>query len=624
MKREWTKFDATLEARAYEYALRVALRKCGLYLRSRTEAKVIGLRLPPHAALDVYSEALRVLLKATEVLDRYHVALVALGRRGDTLSQDARDIVRMRSAVIVLIEHGTAISAEFELAFDRIANVDPVRPAHLMSAAREAWQMVINRDDASALSLYRPEVLFAALRRGRPVDVVLAKLASVSVQDKPKKWEPKLEELEGYGAARDWGMDLVSDIADWRAGKIQWSDVDAGLLLSGAPGTGKTLFASALARSCGAGFLATSSAQWQAKGHLGDMLGAMRRSFREAAESAPTVLFIDEIDSIGDRRTFRGDNVGYSMQVVNALLELLDGSDGREGVVVVAASNYPENIDAALRRPGRLDKHVELDLPDRAAREQMLALYLGDEFPLEHLKDIASAMSGYSGAHIAQLARDARRIARRAGREVDVGDLIDLVPPMMPIRGGERRSICLHEAGHAVVGLALEIGVIEMIVVAQEAGHRDTTCGHVQWIRPRYHNRSRESYLDEIALLLGGMAAERVWLGTEYDGSGGVPGSDLQQAVDLATLMLANLGLGALQFFDVSTSAELEELRRSDATLRRRVERLLEEQLDRAEEIVTSHRSMTEAIVALLADREVITGREVTELFRRSGDRAAS
>jgi len=420
-------------------------------------------------------------------------------------------------------------------------------------------------------------------------------------------------------------LDLVQDISAWRDGRLRWKDVDAGLLISGPPGTGKTLFAKALARSCGARFIGTSSAQWQAKGHLGDMLGAMRRTFKEAAESAPAIVLIDEFDSLGDRRTFRGDNAGYSVQVVDALLELLDGAERREGVVVVAASNFPEKIDAALRRPGRLDRHVALELPDRTARQQMLELYLGEDIDKEHLKDIALATGGYSGADIEQLARDARRIARRQGRNVDAGDLIDLVPPVIPIKGSERRSVCVHEAGHALVGLTLEFGVIEAIVVAKEAGYRERTSGHVSWIRPRVQNRTHESYLDELAMLLGGMAAERVCLGTEYDGSGGLPGSDLQRAVDLATLMLANLGLGAMQFHDVSTSAELEELRRSDPLLRRRVERLLEEQLGRAEDIISKRIPQMEALTSALMASEVVSGSQVLQLFRSiHGDRPAA
>ncbi|WP_245369162.1 AAA family ATPase [Sinorhizobium sp. CCBAU 05631] len=500
------------------------------------------------------------------------------------------------------------------MALDRIVEVGPVKAIHLMSAAKSAWQTEILKEAARELCGYPPELLFGALRDGRPIDIALEKLAAASKAPATTAWEPRVEELEGYGEARDWAAELVVDLADWGAGRLAWRDVDAGLLLSGPPGTGKTLFGSALARSCGAKFIGTSSAQWQSKGHLGDMLGAMRKSFREAADAAPSVLFIDEFDSIGDRRTFRGDNASYSLQVVNALLELLDGSTGREGVIVIAASNFPDHIDPALRRPGRLDRHVAIDLPDREARQQMLSMHLGTADAPEDLLKAALATSGYSGADLAQVAKDARRVARRQGREARVSDVLAIVPPVAPIGKDERWSASVHEAGHAVVGIELSVAEIEMIVVAREAGHRDASIGHVQWRRQTMPNRSRQSYLDEIAMLLGGMAAEEVILGDVFDGSGGVAGSDLQRASDLATAMLASLGLGSLQYCDVSTPKELDELRRSDPILRRRVERLLEAELLRAAKTIERRRPEVEKLARAIVKHGVLWRCDVAEI----------
>lgn len=614
MSRTAVQRPATLETLTYSHAIKVALRRCGLFLKAPDRDRAAALVLPPDSVFESYEVALGKLLKQFEHLKQYSVARIVIDKRERTYAAEAVLEVSRGEGVIVLVEHGAVIPQEILLAVDRVVEVGPVKPRHLVAAAKEAWGMDITPNDARTLCSHPARLLFLAMRRGRPVDAVLRKLYEAAAPVSGA-WEPRIEDLEGYGLAKDWALDVIQDLTAWKEGNLRWRDVDGGLLLSGPPGTGKTLFASALARSCGATFMPTSSAKWQSRGHLGDMLGAMRATFKAAIDQAPTVLFIDEIDAIGNRKRFRGDNADYSVQVVNALLELLDGADGREGVVVVAASNFPENVDPALRRPGRLDRHVAIELPDRAAREQMLSLHLEDEVPREDLKEIAIALGGYTGAHIEQLVRDARRIARRAGREVDAIDLINLVPPMLPLRGGERRSVCLHEAGHAVVGLALEIGVIEMIVVAQESGHRDDSSGHVQWIRPRVHNRSRNSYLDEICMLLAGMAAERVYLGTEYDGSGGPVGSDIQRAVDLATLMFANLGLEALQYHDVTTAADLDELRRSDLALRQRVERLLEQQLARAKKIIRERDAAMNTLVALMMEREVVLGREVQQLF---------
>ncbi len=615
MARTAVQRPATLETMTYARAIKVALRRCGFFLKQADRDIAVALVFPPDAVLESYEVALGKVLKQASLADKFSIARVVIDKRGKTISAEAILEVSRRECVIVLVEQGAVLPREIVAAVDRVVDVGTVKPRHLISAAREVWDMTIQPEEAQVLCSHPLQLMFAAMRRGRPVDVVLRKLSGSQPQTSGS-WEPLIQDLEGYGHAKTWALDLVEDLNAWREGRIRWADVDTGLLLSGPPGTGKTLFASALARSCRATFISTSSAQWQAHGHLGDMLGAMRKTFRDAADKAPTVLFIDEFDSIGDRRTFSGDNASYSMQVVNALLELLDGADRREGVVVVAATNYPEHIDAAFRRPGRLDRHAVIELPDRAAREQMLALHLGTDISRQYINDIATAIGGYTGAQIAQLARDARRVARRAGREVEVKDLLDLVPPRHPLQGDALRSVCLHEAGHAVVGLVLEVGQLDMIVVARETGQCDSSSGHVQWIRPRINSRSRQSYLNEIAMLLGGMAAERVYLGTEYDGSGGGMGSDLQQAVDLATRMHTHLGLEALQFHHATTSTELDDLRRSDPVMRRRVEQLLKEQFERAAIIIRERQILMEALVAVMHDREIVLGAEVRQLFR--------
>src|SRR3546814_617433 len=153
-------------------------------------------------------------------------------------------------------------------------------------------------------------------------------------------------------------------------GGLRWEDVDCGVLLSGPTGVGKTMFAGALARTCGCPLVSASLGEWQAAGHLGDLLKAMRRTFDEARKCAPCILFIDEIDSFGDRAAFDRHHRDYGIPLVNAFLEELDGVRGRAGVVVVGATNDPERIDPAIRRPGRLDRTIELGLPDAEALQE--------------------------------------------------------------------------------------------------------------------------------------------------------------------------------------------------------------------------------------------------------------
>ncbi|MBK5570879.1 AAA family ATPase, partial [Ensifer sp. SSB1] len=517
---------------------------------------------------------------------------------------------------IVLIEHGTELPPEVSLSLDHMVEVGTFKAYHLLAAARAVTDLNITREQADALVEFLPSLLFAAIRHSRPIEVTLQKLAA-SVAEKPTSaWEPRVEELAGYGKATEWALNLVDDISAWRDGSISWSDVDAGLLLSGPPGCGKTLFASAVARSCGVAFLAASSAQWQARGHLGDMLKAMRTTFRNAIDVAPAILFLDEFDSFGSRKLLRGDHASYGLQVINALLELLDGANGREGVVVIAATNRPDDIDEALLRPGRLDRHIAVEMPDREAREQILSAHVGFALPANELRTIALATGGYSGAALRQLVRDARRIARRQSRPVSGSDFLAIVPPRAPFDRRERWPVCIHEAGHAIVGLALGIGEVEAIVVARQAGHRDGSIAHVEWRRPAVRNRTLQAYRDEIAMVLAGRAAERVLLNTCYDGSGGMEGSDLHRASDLATILIAAHGVQSLGFTSVSSARELDELRRSDPVLRRRVERLLAEELARAEQMVQDRRTVVFRVAEEVLERELLPGAEVARIMQ--------
>lgn len=611
----FTERASTIEVHTYAQSVRTALRRCKVFIQGN---RIVALRLPPDAALEAYKDAVELVLKCAS-LNNYVITTITTFDKGDIDTIDAVYQVRFKAAVVVLVQHGAELPGGLVVALDQIVDVVPMHARHLVAAAKSAAAMDLPLETARKLATYPARLVFLALRPGRPADDVLRRLQAHE-EPPPKQpvkaaaWEPRVEELEGYGAARDWAIELVADLKDYREKRIPWADVASGILLAGPTGTGKTLFAQALARSCEAKFIATSTGAWQAKGHLGDMLKAMRRSFNEAVQSGPTVLLIDEIDAIGDRRQFRGHNADYNVQVVNALLELLDGSAGREGVVVVATTNHPQNIDPALKRPGRLDREVTIELPDRSARGKMLELHLGSSLPAQDLHEAAVATSGYSGADLAQAAKDARRAARRKGRDVEIGDLMSLLPPITTIAGDERWEACVHEAGHAVVGLELGVGELDMVVVAKEVGHRDIQVGHVQWRRTQRRSRARQVYLNEIAMMLGGMAAEEVLLGDIQDGSGGVPGSDLQRACDMATRMLGSLGLGALQFYDLPSSSALEKIRRADSALRRRVERLLAVELERASQIVKARREDVERVAMAVAERGVVTGKEVEVL----------
>ncbi|MGY5811712.1 AAA family ATPase [Rhizobium sp. LEGMi198b] len=196
-----------------------------------------------------------------------------------------------------------------------------------------------------------------------------------------KRAKPPLtvEILSGYGKARDWALDLKADLAGYYAGKLDWSDMSSRLLLYGPPGTGKTTFARALCNSLQIPLVVTSVSTWLQGGHLNDVVDKMAKTFTEAKSVAPSILFIDEFDGIGKRQPAEREHADYWNTVVNKALELLDGAVKSEGVIIIGATNRPDDIDEALKRSGRLETHIEIPKPDKAALVDILAHHLGDD-----------------------------------------------------------------------------------------------------------------------------------------------------------------------------------------------------------------------------------------------------
>jgi cell division protease FtsH len=423
----------------------------------------------------------------------------------------------------------------------------------------------------------------------------------------------RLEDLYGYGEAKNWGLEVIRDVKDYLAETIGWEDLDGGILLSGPPGCGKTTFARALAVSAGCHFVTGSYSQWQSAGHQGDMLKAMRAAFDEAKRFAPSVLIIDEIDGFVDRDR-ANDNSDYMRGVVNGILELIDGSFDRTGVIIVGSTNYPDIVDPAIRRAGRLDRHIAIGLPNNEDRLVILAQHLGvDKNPGFGLKAFSRHTDGMSGADLERLARDARRLARRDGTALKHVHVCRAFPKRVKRTADEIRNIVVHEIGHAVVAAVLGAAVHEVAVYKdRDPDAKDAIAGYAA-VEARPGLRDHDWYADRVAHALGGMAAERMFFGSHGDGVL----ADLKEATNIATFALVSLGMGDTLVSDGhGDPAALAADRQFDPLLRRRVDEMLQEQASRARGILERNRGAVEELIEILVLRGRIEGETVNDAIR--------
>ena len=452
------------------------------------------------------------------------------------------------------------------------------------------------------------DILVATRRALDPDDAIDRLVQLVRRRDHASKQSLRLNDLHGYGDAKLWGMDLSNDMRSLREGKITWRDVDnKGLLLSGPPGTGKTTFAVAAAAEAGIPLIATSVAQWLSMGHLGDTLRAMRQSFAEARQNAPCILFIDELDGIGDRKTLSGDHVEYWLQVVNCLLEELSGVQDRDGVVVLGASNHPERIDAAVLRAGRLDRHIRISLPDADDLAKIIRHHLRNDLPDVDLMPIAQFMAGSSGADVEAVVRRARASARRAQRDIEVEDLVEVVRSGLPdLTAEDRRLLSIHEAGHAVVIHQLTPGTVHMISIRTVKGgavHRVDSQG----------SKGARDLENEIVILLAGRAAEEVVFGPDKISLGAY--DDLAKATRVAVAMETEFGFGT--FGSLSLSSLDDRTLLMIPEIRECVMARLEACRLRAIELVKDNLVLVEVVAAALDGSGVLTAAEFETIARR-------
>jgi DNA polymerase III delta prime subunit len=604
------------------------LRLNGLHHAISGRPAVVGFILKASDDADVYMRSIKYLAELKS--DRNLTGLIDILRWGDgKSSRRNRDEEAVAAEALVSNDFvfGFASDANdfpslFRLAADGIVELPPIDVAALRAAMRNSGLHFIS-DEVLNAALHIPlRVLSVLTNRRRHIPAIAQSLTQAAALIRSERAgtsrdEPSLEDLDGYGDAATWGRELATDLRAFRAGDLSWADVDRGILLSGPTGTGKTTFARALARTCDVPIHIHSLARWQSKGYLNDLLKAMRSAFSTARAAAPSILFIDELDSFGDRGSLSGRNENYERMVINALLECLDGADDREGVIVVGATNMPEAIDNAILRPGRLGKHIRIPLPNATARIGILRHYSGNAIPQECMAEISERLDGASGAVIEQVVRDARRQARTERRPLCVADIERFLPTQVVQDNVSFAVTCVHEAGHVVVGhlLGREAGqrIIEGRVV-RNIKH-DGTSGWTEFQREPPLHRNRASYLAELTILLGGIAAENLRFGAYTDAAGGTDNCDLHRATLIATRMELSLGLGGDLIYSPSQKPDdLLQRLQDDARLRRRVAIVLDACLRRAIEVMTENATILDCIADILSRKGTITAAEIETL----------
>jgi DNA polymerase III delta prime subunit len=515
--------------------------------------------------------------------------------------EDVDEEVRLFADVVSVISRPTSnqITATFR------------RHAHVLTKADE--EMVASEPWERLVYAFQP---------GRPVKTALRRLRETTNKTPAPNRDsiasgPALADLSGLGPARDWGLELARDLADFKAGTISWDDVDTGALISGPPGTGKTLFAEALARTCGLPIIVTSAAQWQAAGYLNDHLKAMRECFRDAQSKEPALLFIDELDAIGSRTIRDSHNGDYKRQVINGLLELLDGFERRRGLVVIGATNHPENIDNAILRPGRLDRHFEISLPDAATRQQIFECHAGFSVPQDCEEVFARSTAGMSGAGLRQLVRDGRRAARRKNHKFKFEHVVEVAKVLIDLPIEYMKVAAIHEAGHAIVGIELGLPFQGIKITDKVSAEGIDSIGGALFNFPAFSLRTKSLILNQIAMYLGGIAAETVVFGEFTEGSAGHPLSDLGLATALATKLERRFGMGSTLMIDTFPEPDFSRLPANDYLLRAVVGETLDKEFKRAKKILDTRSQALHAIAEVLVKTHVMSTAEVRGVIRR-------
>ena len=437
-------------------------------------------------------------------------------------------------------------------------------------------------------------------------------------------------------AGEDEAKENLAEIVDYLHNPTKYTDVGAsmpkGVLLVGPPGTGKTMLAKAVAGEANVPFFSISGSEF-VEMFVGMGASKVRDLFKQANEKAPCIVFIDEIDAIGQKRN-AGSGIGGNderEQTLNQLLTEMDGFEGNNGVIILAATNRPESLDPALTRPGRFDRRVPVELPDLKGREEILKVHARKikTAPDVDFHTIARMAAGTSGAELANIINEGALRAVRAGRttvtEADLEESIEVVLAGYQKKNAilsdqEKKVVAYHEIGHALVAaLQTDSAPVQKITIIPRTSG---ALGYTMQVDTADKNLlTREELENKIATLTGGRAAEEVAFGQITTGAS----NDIEQATKLARAMITRYGMSdefdmvAMETVNnqylggdtsLACSAETQQL------IDRKVVALVKAQHQKARSLLEANRPALDKLASYLYEKETITGEEFMQLLR--------
>ena len=428
----------------------------------------------------------------------------------------------------------------------------------------------------------------------------------------------------------------LSEVVDFLKNPKKYEKVGAkiprGVLLAGDPGTGKTLMARAVAGEAGVPFFSISGSEF-AEMFVGVGASRVRDLFAKAKKNAPSIIFIDEIDAVAHKRDARGGAGREDEQTLNQILVEMDGFDNETGVIVIAATNRVDMLDKALLRPGRFDRHVNVTLPERKDRIEILKVHFKNKPVAEDvdINALAAKTAGSSGADLANIANEAAIGAARNNRKeitnADVTEAFERVAigperKSKAMNEQERKITAYHEAGHAIVGHVLpDSDPVHKVTIIPRG-----RTGGVTWFLPPEDRSYKSVYelKDVLARAMGGRVAERIILGTDGITTGA--SSDLQHVAELAREMVSEEGMGSKLRDQVFNTNEVNFFgdrakiysEKTAEIIDAEIEALSKEANARAEAVLKANRKYLDALASALLEKETLEEKEVAAILKGS------